>query len=87
MSALSRHSVGMGIYSHLSTEKLTEMRDSLMQALMSRHTDPARVSGNGRDLTFKQEGIGEIRKDLDAINAELGRRNGTSSRGPIYLMN
>lgn len=76
----------MGIYSHLPTEKLTQLRDELLTALMSRHTDPARVSSNGRDLTFRTDGTGELRKDLEAINAELGRRNGTPTRGPIYLM-
>ena len=76
----------MGIYSHLPTEKLTQMRDELLTALMSRHTDPARVSSNGRDLTFRTDGTGELRKDLDAITAELARRNGATSRGPIYMM-
>ena len=78
----------MGIYSHLTTPKLEEMRDSLMQALMSRHTSPARVSGNGRDVTYRSgaENLSDLRKDLDAITAELGRRNGSATRGPIYMM-
>ena len=78
----------MGIYSHLTTPKLEEMRDSLMQALMSRHTSPARVASNGRDVTYRAGGdiLPALPKALDAIALELARRTGAATRGPIYLM-
>lgn len=79
----------MGIYSHYTTEKLVELRDKLTDALVARHTNPTRVSTggpNGRDLTFSQGSISELRKDISEINAELARRNGAAIRGPIYMM-
>ena len=79
----------MGIYSHYTTEKLVELRDRLTDALVARHTDPTRVSTagpHGRDLTFNQGSLAELRKDIGEINAELARRNGMVIRGPIYMM-
>ena len=76
----------MGIFNHLATAELEQMRDRLTQALIARHTDPERVSNNGRDVVYRTDNTGELRKDLDAITAELARRNGAASRGPIYMM-
>lgn len=76
----------MGIFSHIATAELEQMRDRLTKALIARHTDPARVSSNGRDVAYRTDSTGELRKDLDAITAELARRSGAASRGPIYMM-
>jgi hypothetical protein len=76
----------MGLYSDYSTAELHTERATYRAALKSRLTDPARVSGHGRDITFQQGNIAELRSELAAINAELMRREGGVARGPIYLM-
>ncbi|MBX9818190.1 MAG: hypothetical protein K2X79_09180 [Burkholderiaceae bacterium] len=76
----------MGLYSDYSTAELHTEREVYRSALRSRLTDPARVSAHGRDVTFQQGNVAELRKELAAINAELTRREGGVARGPIYLM-
>jgi hypothetical protein len=77
----------MGIYSHLSTDELTAKRDRLLAALESRLTGPSSVSSTGRSVGYQHANqAAEIRRELDAINAELSRRGGAPARGPIYLV-
>ena len=76
----------MGIYSHLSTDELTAKRDRLLAALESRLTGPSSVSSTGRSVGYQHANqTADIRRELDAINAERSRRDGAPARGPIYL--
>lgn len=77
----------MGLYSHLPTDQLIAKRDRLLAALESRLTGPSSIASAGRSVGYQHGNqVGEIRRELDAINAELSRRNGASARSPIYLV-
>lgn len=79
----------MGIYHHYTVDELTALRDRLMASLHDRLTGPsaATTSGSGgqRSVQYNTE-LAQIRKELDAVNAELARRNGQSVRRPIYMV-
>lgn len=75
----------MGLYSHFTAEQLTTERDALMAALRKRLIDPTAVSGHGRSVQFQQR-TDDIRREIEDLNRELARRNGTASGGPIYLV-
>ncbi len=76
----------MGIYSHLTTEQLTAKRDRLLQALEDRLTQPtAAGSPSGRNTRYDQNPE-QLRKELAEVTSELQNRDGTSSRGPIYIV-
>jgi uncharacterized protein YukE len=88
----------MGIYSHLSTEELTAKRARLVDALELRLTGPSRVAFAGNSSEFNhrvseyQQAIDHLRREINAINAELDRRGasgsltGSNARAPIYLV-
>lgn len=76
----------MGIYSHLTTEQLTAKRDKLLQALEDRLTQPtAAGSASGRNARYDQN-PDQLRKELAEVIAEIGKRDTTATRGPIYLV-
>lgn len=75
----------MGPYSHFTVEELTQQRDKLSAARLQRLTDPSSISHNGRAVAYAQN-LADIRREIDAINAELARRNGSAARAPIYLV-
>ncbi len=76
----------MGIYRHLTSAQLAEMRDGLLGSLHQRLTAPtSATSDTGRQVQYLQR-TEEIRKELERITAEIDSRAGVSSRGPIYLV-
>lgn len=75
----------MGIYRHLTVEQLEANRDKLLSSLTERLTKPTSVGFEGRNVQFNQR-TDEIRRELEAINTELDRRNGVATRSPIYIV-
>lgn len=75
----------MGIYSHFTDPQLTELRDKLVASLTARLTAPTSASTNGRSVSFQQR-TDEIRREIEAVNAEVATRQGLSVRRPIYLV-
>lgn len=75
----------MGIYSHLTEQELTALRTKLVASLTDRLTAPTSASNNGRAVAFQQR-TDEIRREIEAVNAELGARQGAPSRRPIYVI-
>lgn len=75
----------MGIYSHLTDAELTATRAKLVASLTDRLTAPTSASTNGRAVAYQQR-TEEIRREIDAINAELAHRSGTAARRPIYVI-
>ncbi|MGQ3055170.1 MAG: hypothetical protein ACT6S0_25560 [Roseateles sp.] len=75
----------MGIYRHLTVEQLEANRDKLLSSLTERLTKPTSIGFEGRNVQFNQR-TDEIRRELEAINVELDRRNGVASRAPIYIV-
>ena len=75
----------MGIYSHLANEQLTALRDKLVASLTDRLTAPTSASTNGRAVAFQQR-TDEIRREIEAVNAELAARQGNATRGPIHVI-
>jgi hypothetical protein len=75
----------MGIYSHYTADQLTALRDKLTAALHDRLINPSASSWGDRRIQFDQQ-TADIRKEVDAVNAEIATRSGTVTRGPIYLV-
>lgn len=75
----------MGIYSHFTESELASTRDKLVRSLTDRLTAPTSASHNGRSVAFQQR-TDEIRREIEAVNDELARRNGCATRAPIYLV-
>lgn len=75
----------MGIYSHLTDDELRATRARLSASLTDRLTTPTAGGFNGRTVEYRQR-MEDIRREIGDINAELGNRAGTPSRGPIYLV-
>jgi hypothetical protein len=75
----------MGIYSHYTTEQLTALRDKLTGALHDRLINPTSASWSDRRAQYDQK-TDDIRKEIAAVNEELGLRSGVAGRGPIYLV-
>jgi hypothetical protein len=75
----------MGLYSHYTTPDLEALRQRLMDSLHARLTGPTSATSNGRSVQFQQQ-TDNIRKEADAVTAELNRRNGVVSHRPIYLV-
>ncbi len=73
----------MGLYSHYSTEQLHQLRDTLTQSLHARLTQPTAVGSGDRNARYDQR-ISDIRKELDAVCAELDARSGRHAHRPIY---
>lgn len=76
---------GMGIYSHLSEAELTAKRNELLNSLERVASGVASVSSNGRSVSYHTQS-GEVRRLLNEVNAELTRRAGGNTYGPIYLV-
>jgi len=76
----------MSIYRHYTDEQLTTTRDQLIASLHGRLTGATSVGNNGRTAAFAQRPQ-DIRKEIEAVGAEIDRRAGRpSGRGPIYLV-
>jgi hypothetical protein len=75
----------MGIYRHFTAEQLEATRDKLLNSLTERLTKPTHVGYDSRTVQFNQR-TDEIRREVEAINAEIDRRNGVATRAPIYLV-
>ena len=75
----------MGIYSHLTVTELEALRTKLSTSLTDRLTAPTRAGYNGRNVHFEQR-VSDIRRELETVQAELARRQGGATRGPIYLV-
>lgn len=85
MSQLFRDPRGMGLYSHYTVDQLSTLRDSLMNSLHARLTAPTQANSNGREVRYQQS-PDAIRKELQNVTAEIARRSGQATRGPIYLV-
>jgi hypothetical protein len=85
--------MGSTTYRHLPTEELTALRDRLVTALADRLTQPTSIGSNGRQVQYAQS-VAELRREIDAVNAELTRRGANPDAmgaaapvgGPIYLV-
>lgn len=75
----------MGIYSHYSTDQLTALRDKLTAALHDRLINPTALAWGDRRTQYDQK-TDDIRKEIAEVNAELARRTGSPTAGPIYLV-
>lgn len=75
----------MGIYSHLQTAELVELRTKLVTSLTDRLTAPTAVGFNGRNVQYQQR-TDDIRRAIDAVSAEISQRQGQVTRRPIYLV-
>lgn len=75
----------MGLYSHYTADELVALRARLMASLHDRLTGPSAATSNGRSVQYNAQTDG-IRKELDAVNAELARRTGQAARRPIYMV-
>lgn len=75
----------MGIYSHLTTQALEELRDKLVASLTQRLTAPTSASTNGRMVAFQQR-TDDIRREIAAVGDELASRQGCSTRSPIHVI-
>lgn len=75
----------MGIYSHFTDEQLTTQRDKFVASLTNRLTAPTSASTNGRAIAYQQR-TDDIRREIEAINAEIAARQGASTRSPIYVI-
>lgn len=76
----------MGLYSHYSTQQLTDLRDRLSVAHEQQLIGPSSASGHGRSVQFRDTGVRDLQKQISDINDELTRRGGRSARRPIYLV-
>lgn len=85
MSEPRRHSARMGVYRHLTDEQLTQTRDALFAALTDRATKPTAAGSGDRSAQYGQR-IQDIERQLVAVNEEIDRRAGRSTRGPIYMV-
>lgn len=80
----------MGIYSHHTVEELQAMRSRLSTSLMDRLTKPTSIghsgAGSARNASYQQD-TDKIKREIEAIGAEIDRRSGVrSARGPIYIV-
>jgi hypothetical protein len=75
----------MGIYSHHTLDQLNTLRESLTQSLHDRLTQATMAASGDRRMQYEQQ-VGEIRKEILAVCAELDARTGTYSHRPIYLV-
>lgn len=81
----------MGIYSHHTVEELQAMRSRLSTSLMDRLTKPTSIGhsnggGAARNAAYAQD-TDKIKREIEAIGAEIDRRSGVrSARGPIYIV-
>jgi hypothetical protein len=73
------------MYSDMSDADLTALRDKLRASLTARLTQPTVAQGSGRRSEFQQS-PDQIRAELQVVQAEIARRAGTASRGPIYVV-
>lgn len=76
----------MGLYSHYTDQQLTDLRDRLSVAYEQQLTSPGSVSGHGRSMQYRQDGVKDLQAQIRAINEELQRRTGIAARRPIYLV-
>ena len=75
----------MGLYSRSTDEDLQQQRARLFSALHDRLTQPTGAAVNGRSVQYQQR-TDDIRRELAAIDAELDRRAGVRTGGPIYMV-
>jgi hypothetical protein len=73
------------MYSDMSDADLAALRDKLRASLTARLTLPTVAQGSGRRTEFQQDPE-QIRTELQLVQAEIARRTGTPSRGPIYVV-
>ena len=76
----------MGLYSHYTTQQLTDLRDRLSVAHEQQLTSPSSASGHGRSVQFRDTSVRDLQKQISDINDELTRRSGKRARRPIYLV-
>lgn len=72
------------MYGHMTVSELTALRTRLQTALHDRLTAPTSASSAGRQVQYQQR-VQDIRRELEAVNAEIARREGDVMRGPIYM--
>jgi len=75
----------MGIYSRSTDEDLQQQRAQLHAALIARLTQPTSAAHNGRSIAYQQR-TDDIKREISAIDAELDRRAGVRTGGPIYMV-
>lgn len=74
------------MYGHLTKSELTTLRDKLQASLTARLTEPTEAAGANRSVKYAVR-VQDIRRELDAVLAELGRREGAAPvRRPIYIV-
>lgn len=75
----------MGIYSHLTITELGSLRDRLIASLTDRLTAPTSAATGARNVAWQQRTT-DIRREIEAINAELAVRDGQATRRPIHVI-
>jgi hypothetical protein len=73
------------MYGHMTVAELEALRDKLQAALTAVLTGPTEAAGAARSVKYGQNPAA-IRRELNAVISELGRRAGSTTRGPIYLV-
>lgn len=73
------------MYEHMALSDLTALRDRLIASLHARLTGPSMAESTGRRVQYQQS-VDQIRREIEAVNAEITRRAGRVTRVPIYMV-
>lgn len=76
----------MGLYSRDTTDQLNTQRTALRDSLQKRLTQPTEIDHNGSRAQYAQR-TSEIKREINAIDNELDRREGrTAQNRPFYVI-